>query len=120
MKTYRILVVLSLVALTSMVLPLEASLPSSSVQVELEGPGDKEKKSDEKEEKTKIKKRKFKPARSARRSAKNAKRMNRLKTNELAERARVRNFFHKTFNTKPGKPVNFRRRRQRNRWKRGH
>ena len=87
---------------------------------ELPGPGDKEKKSkDEKEPKSKISKNSYKPAKAARLSAKRAKQSTRFKEKQIMSRAKTRNFFHRTFNTKFGKPVNFRSKRQRNRWKRG-
>ena len=87
------------------------------------GPGDKEKKKKDKkgedEDKNKMSRKKYKPAKHARTSAKNAKKALKLKESQVQGRARVRNFFHRTFNTKFGKPVNFRKKRRRNRWKRG-
>lgn len=93
-------------------------------QVELiPGPGDKEKKKkkgkDDGEDENKMSRKKYKPAKHARTSAKNAKRALKMKETQVQNRAKVRNFFHKTFNTKFGKPVNFRKKRRRNRWKRG-
>ena len=87
----------------------------------VDGPGDKEKKKDkkDKEEKSKVDKKSYNPDRAARRSAKLAKNSYRTKRNAIAGRAKTRNFFHRTFNSKFGKPVNFRKRRQRNRWKKG-
>jgi hypothetical protein len=61
-----------------------------------------------------------KPFQHARYSAKTAKYTTKMAQKEILGRAKVRNFFHNTFNTKYGKPVNFRSTRQRNRWKHGH
>ncbi len=88
------------------------------------GPGDKDKEKkkkgkDDGEDENKMSRKKHKPAKSARASAKNAKRALKMKETQVQNRAKVRNFFHKTFNTKFGKPVNFRKKRRRNRWKRG-
>jgi hypothetical protein len=60
-----------------------------------------------------------KPFQHARYSAKTAKYTTKMAQKEILGRAKVRNFFHNTFNTKYGKPVNFRSTRQRNRWKHG-
>ena len=60
-----------------------------------------------------------KPFQHARYSAKTAKYTSKMAQKEILGRAKVRNFFHSTFNTKYGKPVNFRSTRQRNRWKHG-
>ena len=97
------------------------SVPTTLQVEQLDGPGDKEKKKDkdDKEVKSKVSKKKYSPKKKARLSSKNAKRATRLKRNEITARAKTRGFFHKTFNTKVGKPVNFRKRRQRNRWKSG-
>lgn len=106
----------------ALVLPAKATpLTAPGVSQELPGPGDKEKKKskDEKEPKSKISKTKYKPSKHARLSAKGAKRSTKFKEKQIMGRAKTRNFFHRTFNTKFGKPVNFRSKRQRNRWKRG-
>lgn len=93
---------------------------SDQQALELPGPGDKKKKNkEEKEPKSKVSKTQFKPAKAARLSAKRAKQSTRFKEKQIMGRAKTRNFFHRTFNTKFGKPVNFRSKRQRNRWKRG-
>ena len=92
-------------------------------QTEVPGPGDKDKekkkKKDDDEDNNKMSRKKYKPAKHARTSAKNARKALKLKETQVANRARVRNFFHRAFNTKFGKPVNFRKKRRRNRWKRG-
>ncbi len=77
--------------------------------------GDKE----EEEDGQKAAKRKFSPSKAARTSAKDARRNLKWKEQAIADRASVRNFFHKTFNTKYGKPVNFRNKHTRSRWRRG-
>lgn len=102
-----------------------AAFPAQSSELgtlqEMPGPGDKEKKDkkEDKEPKGKMSKTKYKPSKHARLSAKAAKRSTKMKDKQIMGRARTRNFFHKSFNTKFGKPVNFRSKRQRNRWKRG-
>jgi len=111
-----------LIALFVVDVPAASLSVGGEVIVLEEGPGDKEKKKkdkDDKEAKSKISKKKYSPAKKARLSAKNARRASKLKKKEITARAKTRNFFHRTFNTKYGKPVNFRKRRQRNRWKRG-
>jgi hypothetical protein len=60
-----------------------------------------------------------KPSKRARQSAKDARKAMKLKESQVQGRARVRLFFHNMFNTKYGKPVNFRSKRQRRRWKKG-
>lgn len=99
------------------------------LSVTLKGGGDdKEKKEKgggrkEKDESTKDAKTSdvsAKPFQHARYSAKTAKYTSKMAQKEIMGRAKVRNFFHSTFNTKYGKPVNFRNTRQRNRWKHGH
>ncbi len=89
----------------------------------ISGPGDKGKKKkkgkDEDESTNKMSRKKHRPAKSARASVRNSKRALRMKESQLHSRAKVRNFFHKSFNTKVGRSVNFRKRRQRNRWKKG-
>lgn len=60
-----------------------------------------------------------KPSKHARQSAKDAKNAMKLKRKQVMGRAKVRLFFHNMFNRKYGKPVNFRSKRQRNRWKKG-
>jgi hypothetical protein len=77
--------------------------------------GDKE----EEEDGQKTARRKFSPSKAARTSAKDARRNLKWKEQAIADRASVRNFFHKTFNTKYGKPVNFRNKHTRSRWRRG-
>jgi hypothetical protein len=77
--------------------------------------GDKE----DEEDGQKAAKRKFSPAKAARTSAKDARRNLKWKEQAISDRASVRNFFHKTFNTKYGKPVNFRNKHTRSRWRRG-
>lgn len=101
-----------------------SNIQTSIEQVEsIPGPGDKEKKKkkgkDDDEDKNKMSRKKYKPAKHARTSAKNAKRALKMKETQVQNRAKVRNFFHRTFNTKFGKPVNFRKKRRRNRWKKG-
>jgi hypothetical protein len=104
---------------------------NSAMQSQLLGGGgggdDKEKKEKggrkEKDESTKDAKTSdvsAKPFQHARFSAKTAKQTQKMAKKEIMGRAKVRNFFHQTFNTKYGKPVNFRNTRQRNRWKHGH
>lgn len=61
-----------------------------------------------------------KPQQHARYSAKTAKQTSRATQKQMMTRAKVRLFFHNTFNTKYGKPVNFRSTRARNRWSKGH
>lgn len=60
-----------------------------------------------------------KPSKTARNSAKDARRAMKMKEKQIMARAKVRMFFHNMFNTKFGKPVNFRKTRTRNRWKKG-
>lgn len=85
------------------------STTSDAFQSEiLEGPGGKDKKG-------KL----ASPLKHARKSAKDAKKARKMKHQQISSRAKTRNFFHRTFNTKFGKPVNFRSKRQRNRWKNG-
>ncbi len=60
-----------------------------------------------------------KPSQHARNSAKEARYAQKVAQKQIMSRAKVRMFFHNMFNTKYGKPVNFRKRRNRNRWSRG-
>jgi hypothetical protein len=60
-----------------------------------------------------------KPQQHARFSAKTAKQTSKYTQKEIMARAKVRLFFHNMFNTKYGKPVNFRNTRARNRWSKG-
>ncbi|MEM6268445.1 MAG: hypothetical protein AAF998_03365 [Bacteroidota bacterium] len=80
---------------------------NATPQVEMEGGKEKQRKST------------TKPYKKARASAKDARRAMRLKESQVQGRAKVRNFFHNMFNRKYGKPVNFRSKRQRRRWKKG-
>jgi hypothetical protein len=61
-----------------------------------------------------------KPSQHARASAKAAIQSAKFTQQQIMARAKVRNFFHNMFNTKYGKPVNFRNTRARNNWSRGH
>jgi|GEM_PF-6410749 len=112
-----------LIAIQSPTLANQVVSEASFTTTELPGPGDKEKKKkknkDEEEDENKMSKTKYKPQKHAKNSAKNARRALKLKEKQVAARAKTRNFFHKMFNTKYGKPVNFRKKRRRNRWKRG-
>lgn len=83
--------------------------------------GGKKEKGDKEDEDDgqKAAKRKFSPSKAARVSAKDARRNLKWKEQAIADRASVRNFFHKTFNTKYGKSVNFRNKHTRSRWRRG-
>lgn len=94
---------------------------SSDIELTMvDGGGGKDKdKKKKKEDRIKSKKQNTKPAAVARRSAKEARRSTRAKQKQIASRTRVRLFFHNTFNTKFGKPVNFRKKRQRRRWRKG-
>lgn len=90
------------------------------------GGGDKEKKEKgSKEEKDKSMKdaktsnASSKPSKHARTSAKEAKYSAKFAQKQIIARAKVRLFFHNMFNTKYGKPVNFRSRNRRNRWSKG-
>ncbi|HHG85945.1 MAG TPA: hypothetical protein ENJ82_14455 [Bacteroidetes bacterium] len=67
----------------------------------------------------KEKKRKSTANSRARQSAKDARKAMKMKESQVMGRAKVRLFFHNTFNTKYGKSVNFRSKRQRRRWKKG-
>jgi hypothetical protein len=60
-----------------------------------------------------------KPSQHARASAKAAKYSAKFTQQQIMGRAKVRLFFHNMFNTKYGKPVNFRNTRARNRWSKG-
>lgn len=111
-----------LIAMQSPVQAHQATSEASFATIELPGPGDKEKKKNKKdddEDENKMSKTKYKPQKHAKNSAKTARRALKLKEKQVAQRAKTRNFFHKMFNTKFGKPVNFRKKRRRNRWKRG-
>lgn len=119
-------IILAAVFLLAAYIPATATsnIQTSIEQVEsIPGPGDKEKKKkkgkDDDEDKNKMSRKKYKPAKHARTSAKNAKKALKMKETQVQNRAKVRNFFHRTFNTKFGKPVNFRKKRRRNRWKKG-
>lgn len=101
----------------------------STVEPRVGGGDDKEKKEKkekggrkEKDESTKDAKTEgesVKPSQHARASAKGAVAAQKLMKKELMYRAKVRLFFHDMFNTKYGKPVNFRKTRARNRWSKG-
>lgn len=88
--------------------PAPALSTTASLEM-LDGPGGKDKKT----------KKLAKPHKHARQSVKDARRARKMKAAQISSRAKTRNFFHRMFNTKFGKPVNFRSRRQRNRWKKG-
>lgn len=60
-----------------------------------------------------------KPQQHARYSAKTAKQTSKYTQKEIMTRAKVRLFFHNMFNTKYGRPVNFRKTSARNRWSKG-
>ena len=62
----------------------------------------------------------IKPSQHARASAKAAMQSAKVTQQQMMARAKVRNFFHNMFNTKYGKPVNFRNTRARNNWSKGH
>lgn len=109
------------------------SIPSAthcSLQAAIGGGDDKEKKEKkekgdkkEKDESTKDAKtnsESTKPSQHARASAKAAIQSAKFTQQQIMARAKVRNFFHNMFNTKYGKPVNFRNTRARNNWSRGH
>jgi hypothetical protein len=86
------------------------------------GDDDKEKKK-EKDESTKDAKTRDlsrKPQQHARLSAKTARQSSRFTQKEIMGRAKVRNYFHSTFNKKYGKSVNFRSSSARKRWSKGH
>lgn len=103
--------------------------PSRVAMEQLGGGGgdDKEKKEKkggkgEKDESTKDAKTRdvsSKPQQHARLSAKTAKQTTKYTQKEIMGRAKVRLFFHNTFNTKYGRPVNFRSTGARNRWSKG-
>ena len=69
------------------------------------------------ENKKKNEKKASKPSKLAKRSAKTAIAEAKHKEGMIMGRASVRNFFHKMFNTSPGKEVNFRSHRSRRKWK---
>jgi hypothetical protein len=91
--------------------------------------GDKEKKEKkekgdkkEKDESTKDAKtngESSKPSQHARASAKAAIQSQKFAQQQIMASAKVRLFFHNMFNTKYGKPVNFRSARARNHWSKG-
>lgn len=102
--------------------------PAGSSMLQPGGGGDdkekKEKKGGkgEKDESTKDAKTRdisSKPQQHARLSAKTAKQTTKYTQKEIMGRAKVRLFFHNTFNTKYGRPVNFRNTGARNRWSKG-
>jgi hypothetical protein len=101
--------------------PMAASFVPSS-RIIGGGDDDKEKKK-EKDESTKDAKTRDlsrKPQQHARMSAKMARQSSKFTQKEIVGRAKVRNYFHSTFNTKYGKPVNFRSTSARNQWSKGH
>lgn len=114
---------------------LNAKMPKQSglneVELLAKGGGDDEEKKAKKEGKDKKSKKddsmkdaktsnaSSKPSQHARNSAKEAKYSQKMAQKQIMNRAKVRNFFHSMFNTKYGKPVNFRSTRRRNRWSRG-
>jgi hypothetical protein len=81
--------------------------------------GDKKEK-DESTKDAKTNSESTKPSKHARASAKAAMQSAKFAQQQILARAKVRNFFHNMFNTKYGKPVNFRNTRSRNRWSKGH
>lgn len=105
------------------------AMPSMAADFGSPEGGDKEKKEKkekgdkkEKDESTKDAKtngESTKPSQHARLSAKGAKQAQKLAKQEVMARAKVRMFFHNMFNTKYGKPVNFRNTRARNHWSKG-
>jgi hypothetical protein len=106
--------------------PFSFVQPNSITQPGGGGGDDKEKKEKggkkEKDESTKDAKTSdvsAKPQQHARYSAKTAKQTSKYTQKEIMTRAKVRLFFHNMFNTKYGKPVNFRKTSARNRWSKG-
>jgi hypothetical protein len=81
--------------------------------------GGKKEKDDESMKDAKTRDVSSKPQQHARYSAKTARQTTKYTQKEIMARAKVRLFFHNMFNTKYGKPVNFRNTRARNRWSRG-
>ena len=69
--------------------------------------------------KDKQKKVTHKPYRSARYSAKAAKKSTKMLHGQVMERAKVRNYFHDVFNAKPGTVRNFNNPRTRKRYNKG-
>jgi hypothetical protein len=99
---------------------LYAAQPGGGGDDKKEKGGKKEKgEKEDEEDGQKAAKRKFSPSKAARVSAKDARRNLKWKEQAIRDRAIVRNFFHKTFNTKYGKSVNFRNKHTRSRWRRG-
>lgn len=70
-------------------------------------------------EKKERKKRMKAASKKARGSAKNARRATRQKQQEIMMRAKIRNFFNRTFNAKYGKTRNFRSKRVQRRYSKG-
>ena len=130
MKSIKLLVVCALLLSVSPLAAIGKSLAFTDVHgfAQLPGGGDdKEKKEKtgkkEKDESTKDAKtnsESTKPSQHARASAKAAIQSAKFTQQQMMARAKVRNFFHNMFNTKYGKPVNFRNTRARNHWSKGH
>lgn len=80
--------------------------------------GKKGGKEDEEDEKKQTKM-ESSPQKAARLSAKTTRKNMRWKHKEITTRAKTRNYFHKTFNTKYGRYTNFRNKFTRNRWRKG-
>ncbi len=113
MKNYCLIWVLSLFLVGKV--QGNGPVPASGLQVTADGEDPKKKEDDEGEKKTKTK---YKPHIAAKTSAKQAKYSAKMKDKEIDYRAKVRNIYHHTFNRKHGKPVNFRSKAARHRWKR--
>ncbi len=132
MKSIKLLVFLALTLFMSRVAAADAAQVAGLVAPSAVAGGgdDKEKKEKkekgdkkEKDESTKDAKtnsESTKPSQHARASAKAAIQSAKFAQQQIMARAKVRNFFHSMFNTKYGKPVNFRNTRSRNRWSKGH
>jgi hypothetical protein len=117
----------SVICIFSLLMSAQVAFASTDFSLEALKGGEKEKK--EKKEKgekgdeeanAKMNRRKtYNPKKHARSSAKLAKQSSASKQKQIMYRAGVRNFFHSTFNSKPGKYRNFRNTRSRNRWNKG-
>lgn len=111
-----------------MAAPVAYAAPGTDASAVLGGGKDKEKKEktgkgdkDDEEKNASMKKRKtYNPKKHARTSSKMARQSSAAKQKQIMYRAGVRNFFHKVFNSKPGKTRNFRSSRSRSRWNKGH
>ncbi len=131
MKSIKLLVVCALLLSVTPIVAVAKSLSPSFLESYTQpgggGGDDKEKKEKsgkkEKDESTKDAKtnsESTKPSQHARASAKAAIQSAKFTQQQMMARAKVRNFFHNMFNTKYGKPVNFRNTRARNNWSKGH